>query len=232
MYKFIFLLFFIVSTSGCSSSLPKQAFNSEANAGINHITIVKPPKIKEVSVQMLTHPGNAVGGIVGGLIVAADTAAKTGRYNSAIAGKVDWDKYVMQQIQSELEQAGYRVSMVTLRKPKENKKVFAKRYPPISADAVLDFYYDVGHIASGATTNYVPTVKLNARLTNLQNQAVLYEQQFTAGLATNQKDVNLPPTSREYPNIKVLIANAPESVEALKAGIQQIAKRMAIDLAK
>ena len=232
MYRFIFLLVCVLSFAGCSSAPPKQSFNAEANAAIKHITVANPPTVDEVRVVMLTHPGQSFG-LLGGLAAVADMASKTKRYNEVVGNEVAWDKYVTQQIQVELQRVGYKASKVMLRKAGKGEAAFLDKYPAIpSADAVLDFYYDVGQIASGATTNYVPTVKLRVRLTDLQQQTVLYEQQFTAGLATNREDITFPPVGREYSNIGALVANSTESVESLKAGIQQIAKRIAADLAR
>ena len=152
--------------------------------------------------------------------------------NESLQNKVAWDGYDAQQIGAELSKIGYKVSSAALRQPGNTEKAFVEKYGEIPADAVLDFYYDVGHLASGATTNYVPTVNLRARLTELKSNSVVYEEQFTAGLATDNENVNISLSGKEYADIGELVAGAPESIEALKVGIQQIAKRLASDLAK
>lgn len=230
MRQLIFLISVFLTISGCSS-VPTQTFNAEANANIQNIAVVNPPVVDEVNVQILTHPGQSFG-IIGGLVAAADMASKTSRYNESLQSKFDWDSYITQQIRSEIGRVGYKVSTASLRKPGSKEMSFVDKYGDLPADAAFDFYYSVGQLASGATTNYVPTVRLRARLTDLKSQSVVYEQQFSAGLATNQEEINFPSGGKEYPNIATLVANSPESVEALKVGIQQIAKRIASDLAK
>lgn len=227
--KRLFLLFVLtLAVSGCAST-PKQSFNAAANTHIKQVAVITPPAIDEVQVMMLAHPGTSFG-LVGGLIAAADMQAKTSSYNKALGStKPDWSAYAQQQMTAELQKVGYKVETLNVRQ-KSDKEYLAK-YPASNADAFLDYYLKLAHLAAGPTTNYVPTSSMNVRLVDAKTQKVLYEEELAAGLANNKAAVNFP-ASKEYKDSPTLNAHARESTEALNQGINQITQRVASDLKK
>lgn len=228
MKKALLFLALSFSIAGCHT-VHKQTFNSAANASLKQITLIRPPNVDEVSVNVLKHAGESFG-LVGGLVAVADMQTKTKKYNQ-VAGLYDWDGYVHQQLALALSDAGYEVKSLNLRTNKQQSPKYLKNYPEIQTDAVMDYYFSVGQVAAGSTTNYVPTVMLNARLVSTHKKVVLYEQQFNAGLPMG-KEFSYIPIQHEYHNIHELLSHAEESKQALKNGIQDLTQSLANDLKK
>lgn len=228
MKKIILGLALISTLFGCNTT-HKQSFNSAANHSLQQIALIKPPNVDQVNVNIIHHVGTSFG-LVGGFIAAADMQTKTNKYNK-VAGTDDWDGYVHQQLALALTDAGYEVKSLNLRTEKQQSPKYLKNYPEVNADAVMDYYFSVGQVAAGATTSYVPTVILNARLVDTRKKAVLYEQQFNAGLPMGNEFTYIP-IQHEYQNIHELFNHAEESKQALKDGIQQLARHLANDLKK
>lgn len=212
--------------AGCNT-ITKQSFNSAANQHIRKIALVTPPNVDKVDVTVIQHPGSSFGA-VGAIIAVADMTSKTNKYNK-VAGLFDWDGYVQQQLASALVNAGYEVRAVNLRTAKQQAPKYLKKYPDLPSDAVLDYYFSVGQVAAGASTNYVPTVLLHTRLVDTRKKAVLYEQHFNAGLPVDKK-MSYIPINHEYRNVHELFSHAEESKDALKVGIQELAQQLANDL--
>lgn len=228
MKKIILSLLLFGLLSGCVN-LQKQSFNSGANKNLQQIVLINPPPNPEVGVVILYHAGRTFG-LIGEIAAAADMQAKTKKYNQAI-GPFNWDGYVHQQLANALMQEGYAVKTANFRPIKPNNAKYLKKYPEVATDALLDYYYSVGQVASGVTTSYVPTITLHARLVDPRRKTVLYEEHFNSGLPLDKKMTYLP-MNQEYKNINDLLANSEQSKEALKLGIQQIAARLASDLKK
>ena len=87
MRQFILIITALFIITGCAS-VPKQAFNSEANANLQQIAVANPPAVDQVEVRILTHPGQSFG-LIGAMVAEADMAAKAGRYNESLANKTD-----------------------------------------------------------------------------------------------------------------------------------------------
>lgn len=238
MKKLLVISLFTMTVAGCANTLPKQAFNSSANAHVERITIIQAPQVDKVAVEMLVHPGQSFG-LIGAVAAISDMSNKTKLYNKALGADQNWNVYAQEQLSQALTNAGYKVNTVIVKRlpitPFATKQPeFLKTYPALETDAILDYYFTVTQLAAGATTSYVPTVNLSTRLVNNKNKTVIYQSQFNAGLANQYQDkaiINIP-TSTEYHNISELNANASSSADALKQNIQQIAQRIASDLTK
>ena len=227
MKRIILGLFFASLLFGCASH--KQAFNSNANQHIREIALANAPTVDTVNINIIRHAGSSFG-LIGGVLAAVDMNKKTAAYKQA-AGDFPWNEYVGEQLSLALSNTGYQVKSLKIRSESNNHFKYLKSYPALPADAILDYYFSVDHTAMGATTNYVPTVRLNARLVDTRTKALIYEQQFNTGLPLDKQAVFIPAT-QEYKNIKQLLAAAQPSQEELKIGIQKIAQRIAHDLSQ
>lgn len=232
MKKLFLILTLSLFATGCAT-VPKQSFNKEANKDVKSISLINTPAIEKVNVSMLHHP-TASFGLIGGIAAALDTNAKTTDYNTAIkAHKTDWNAYAQQQIKSQLEKNGYQVKVVDARKAENKKMAYLEKYPKVTTDAILDYHFSVGHLATGATTPYVPTVVLQARLSKAKDKSVIYEDQFSAGNpVAGGKAVALGAGTKSYQNVTALYAKPAESVTELKMAINKIATRLGQDLRK
>lgn len=228
MKRLVMLSMVAVLTVGCAST-PKQSFNAAANTHVKKVAVINPPAVERVNINILAHPGSSFG-LIGGLVAAADMESKTGSYNQALgANKPDWGAYTQQQMTSALQSAGYSVESLAVRQKGDTEHL--SKYPSTTADAFLDYYFGVAHLAAGPTTNYVPSVNLNVRLVDAKKQTVLYEESLSSGLTTNTA-TTAASAPKEYKNMAELNANAAESAETLKQGITQITQRIGKDLKK
>lgn len=222
------MLFAVVIASGCSS-LPKQTFNTEANQNIRQLTLITPPAVDEVDVFMVNHPAASLG-LIGAAIVAADKTLKTKKYNNAIkANKVNWTNYAQQQLQQELKKVGYNVKISAAPPKQKRTQKFLETYADTTADASLDYYFKVAHIAAGPTTKYIPSITLQTRLVSTKNKSVLYAEQFESGYSFQQKNPHIA-IGQQFKSATDLTSNPKNSVNALKEGINKIAKMIAQDL--
>ena len=222
------MLFAVVIASGCSS-LPKQTFNTEANKNIRQLTLISPPAVNTVDVFMVNHPAASFG-LIGAAIIAADKKIKTSTYNNAIkANKVNWANYAQQQLQQELKKVGYKVTISTTAPKLKRTHKFLETYADTTADASLDYIFKVAHIAAGPTTKYIPSISLQTRLVSTKDKSVLYAEQFESGYSFQQKNPHIA-IKQQFKSIEDLAKNPTISVEALKEGINKIAKKIAQDL--
>lgn len=232
MKKLFLILALSIFATGCAT-VPKQSFNKEANKDVKSISLINSPLIEKVNVAMIHHPGGSFG-LIGGIAAALDTSAKTTEHNTAIkAHKTDWNVYAQQQIKAQLEKNGYQVKLVNARKKDNKEMTYLEKYPAVTTDAILDYHFGVGHLATGATTPYVPTVILSARLSKTSDKSVIYEEQFDAGNpAAGGKAVMLGAGDKSYQNVATLNAKPAESVAELKKAINKVATRIGQDLRK
>lgn len=222
------MLFAVVVASGCSS-LPKQTFNTEANKNIRQLTLITPPAVDKVDVFMVNHPAASLG-LIGAAIVAADKTLKTNQYNHAIkANKVNWASYAQQQLQQALKKVGYNVKISTTPPKQKRTQKFLETYADTTADASLDYYFKVAHIAGGPTTKYIPSISLQTRLVSAKDKSVLYAEQFESGYSFQQKNPHIA-ISQQFKSATELASHPKTSVDALKEGISKIAKKIAEDL--
>ena len=232
MKNILSLLLATILITGCSA-IPQQSFNAEANKNIKTVTLLEPPMVKKIGVGILHHPGASFG-LIGAAIAAADTAGKTADYNNTLASnKVDWSAYTQQLIRAKLQQSGYTVTTLKARKENDKKQEFMEKYPDIKTDAILDYYYGVSHLATGPTTDYIPTVTIYSRLVKSSDKSVIYAQHFTSGNpAMSGKGATVSPVTTGFKNIATLKSRSKESVQALKSGVTTIAGLIGKDLKK
>ncbi|MEE9303593.1 MAG: hypothetical protein V3U84_07380 [Thiotrichaceae bacterium] len=230
MKNLLSLLFVTIFVTGCSS-IPQQSFNAEANKNIKTVALIKPPAVKEVNVGIVHHPGNSFG-LIGAAIAAADTAGKTSDYNKALGtNKVNWSAYAQAQLKAQLEKNGYTVKNVVARKKGNSSAKFMETYPDTGTDAILDYYYNVQYLATGPTTDYIPTVNFMSRLVKSSDKSVIYAQHFVSGNAViAAKGAVATVNNTGFNNIASLKAKPKESVQALKKGVDTIASLIGKDL--
>jgi len=232
MKNLLSLLFVAVLATGCSS-IPQQSFNVGANKNIKTVALIEPPAVKKVRVGIIHHPGNSFG-LIGAAIAAADTAGKTSDYNSSLgANKTNWSAYTQQLLKAQLEKSGYTVKNVKARKKGNNSAEFMETYPDTGTDAILDYYYSVQHLATGPTTDYIPTITLFSRLVKTSDKSVIYAKHFVSGnTVRTSKGAVATVSNIGFKNIATLKAKPKESIKALKDGVVTIAALIGKDLKK
>jgi hypothetical protein len=129
--KWLIVVFVVVIQAGCAS-IPKQAFNKEANRGILQITLVEPAVERDVAVVNLGHPGNHFG-LIGAIIASGQISAKTTEFTKVLKAKgFDLPAEFETALIGELERAGYTVQV---KKVPRTKAEFLQNYNTVSAGA-------------------------------------------------------------------------------------------------
>ena len=232
MKNFFSLLFLAFLITGCSS-IPQQSFDAKQKKKIKSIALLEPPASNRIKVRILRHPAAAFG-LIGATIAAADTDGKTSAYSEALGeNKINWAVYSRQHLKNKLEDSGYTVTVISARPQGDRKQAFLEKYPKTNTDAIFDYFYAVQHVATRATTNYIPTVTLFSRMVSSADNSVLYAQHFTIGNpAVAAKGAVVVAKKTGYKNIAALNAKPQESIGALKQGVEKITDLIAKDLKK
>lgn len=218
--------------TGCATKFEKQAYNSEASTGIKKIAVQQWNDLDEYGVRVLNHPGMSFG-LIGGLVAAADTAAKTKRLNDVLDPKntkLTADFYA--KALPRLRQAGYEVVAVPVKrgaKPadaKETVRVIKDQ------DAFLLLTFEAGYLAAGASTAYYPFVAMTAELNDSKSQAVLYKEAYHYGYNSGNKDVVFIEAAADckFADIDVLVANIDKTRACLSASVDILVNQMVADL--
>jgi hypothetical protein len=217
--------------TGCAQ-VPKQAFNREASGHIKSIAVTRRPNQDSYEAAVIGHPGASFG-LIGGLIAAADIAAKSNKLTSAI-GVADTrlqDRFADDLLQA-LTAAGYEVSVVPIDKDADAAKAAAAVRAHGKYDAMLHANLIGGYWAAGPSSNYVPRLLAVVKLHDLGRDATLFEDVFTYGYAHPQvKSIHLAAEGRyAYANIDALIADPPATRQGLLDGSRAVATQIASDL--
>ena len=220
--------------TGCATKFEKQAFNNEASAGIKKIAVQQWNDQDEYYARVLNHPGASFG-LVGAVIMAADTAQKTKKLNDKLDPKntrLTADFYA--KVLPGLRQAGYEVVAVP---------VIRGAQPAVAKDAVRvtkdqDAYllltFEGGYLAAGASTAYYPFVAMTAELNDSKSQAVLYKEAYHYGYNSGNKDVVHIEAAADckFADIDKLVADIEKTRACLTASVDILVNQMVADLKK
>ncbi|WP_348065905.1 hypothetical protein [Polaromonas sp.] len=220
--------------TGCATKFEKQAFNNEASAGIKKIAVQQWNDLDEYGVRVLNHPGASFG-LVGALVMAADTASKTKKVNDLLDPKntkLTTDFYA--KALPGLRQAGYEVVAVPVKrgaKPVDTKEAVRAMK---GQDAFLLLTFEAGYLAAGASTAYYPFVAMTAELNDSKSQAVLYKEAYHYGYNSGNKDVVHIEAAADckFTDIDNLVANIDKTRSCLAASVDILVKQMVADLKK
>jgi hypothetical protein len=152
-------------TAGCSS-MTRVELARDGIAGLRTIDLVMPPEPGDYVVAMENHPGAAVGGVIGGVIIAADQTAKMDRVKHALEGqRISISRTMADALVQRLKATGYRVRLIEA--PLERQSIS----PSVNvasvesdADALLVVTpRTIGFVSANAFTAYEPTVMVEVR---------------------------------------------------------------------
>lgn len=232
------ILIAVLTLVGCGASLPRQAFNAEANAQIKRIDVLS---MNESTVEtfVLNNPAYSFG-LIGFALAETNRAARSSALRSSLQA-VDFDHTAVfaAELRQALEAKGYEVSLPqTLfegpaSKIKRDRFGLREDYPQSdSADALLDLRLGfIGYRAAGVGDDspYRPALVLTARLVDARSGKVLFTDEFLYGNpGGNQLGVVIEPDSRfAYPQFSDLEEAGAASAEGLGLAIEAILARMA-----
>lgn len=215
---------------GCVN-VPKQAFNRDLNKDVVAIGLLDPPTITEYPVVNMGHPGLGFG-LIGGLVAAADIQAKTDEFTKKIKSRnFDLREECRKLLGTELSQAGYKTTVVTVQREKPG---FWQTYEtiPAKADAYLDVVCSAGYLSAGPASPYVPTLMLNARMVKRSTSEIIYQEIVSYGYENRfLQAVNISADTQYYfSNFESLTQNDARALEGIRKGLPLVVKRLVQDI--
>jgi hypothetical protein len=227
--RVIGLIAFVSLLSACQT-VPTQAYNKAAS-NVRAVALAPPGIPKDPQVRILASVGANFGLI--GAMVEETRAANASKELQEIFAKTGYDYRKDVQTSLALAFAGTSLPLTAIsgeREPKEQIKFLTKCPTQPGLDACLDVYLTyVGYMSAGATTDYVPTVHLNARLIRSSDNALLFQDQVQYNALTGAKAIIVQPSDKYRYKDRDAMQADPEGVTA---GIQQAVRAAMDELAK
>lgn len=181
---------------------------------------------------VLGHPGLSFG-LIGGLIAAADMAAKSAQLTKAIdVAETRLQARFADDLVRALQGAGYQVTVVPLEKGTDAAKAAEAVRRQGSFDAMVYTESIGAYWAAGPSSNYVPRMLAKVKMVETAKGATLFEDMFSYGYATPQQPtIHLAADARYgYPNIEALVADPKTTRQGLFDGSTALAAQIAADL--
>ena len=218
-------------TSGCGS-LSRIELAQDGIAGLHSIDVVMPPEPQGYVVFMENHPGAAVGGVIGGVIMAADQISKENRVKQALQGQnISVSRTIADALVQRLKATGYRVRLVEA--PLDQQVVSGVRVSTIESDAdalLVVAPRTIGFVTAGALVPYEPTVTAEVTLLARDRTTVLYRGLHSAGRRPALGEWRNVSTGRTFENVDSLVANPGGTAAALTEAGTAVARAMADDI--
>jgi len=215
----------------CASHAPVEASASKL-AAIKTIAVLSPPEPETYRVENLSHPG-IVFGLVGGLVAAADQSAKQDKLSSALKSQgAAIVSGMAKQLVSHLSRSGYKARVENA--PWEKKgSDFVLAYDKIQSDADAVLIMEptqMGFLATGPVSDYVPTIKLEATLLGKDRKEPMYRGFYIhSGQYRDDKWKTITPKTT-FPNFEAMISNTKAVADALNEAGAALAQSVGADL--
>jgi hypothetical protein len=178
-----------VLLTGCATKFERQAFNSEAAAGVKKITVSQWDEQKEIPTFLISHPMQGFG-LIGAALVVSDRAGKTKTMTEALdmeITKISTGFY--SKVLPALKEIGYEVSPIAVKRGEKIETIRESVLKDQGQDASLMLGIDAVYVAAGATSDYYPAVSMTAELTDNKTKAVLYRDVYEYGYNNGNKEI-------------------------------------------
>jgi hypothetical protein len=223
------LLTFVALLSACQSA-PTTAYNkSESNVKAVGLAPMGIPK--EPSVRILASVG-ANFGLIGAAVEAGRAAAATKELQEIFAqSNYDYRKDVQDSLALAFSEISLPLSTQAGQRPEKQQIKFLTACPALAdTDACLDVFLTyLGYMSAGATTDYVPTVHLSAKLVRSGDGATLFEDQVHYNPMAGTKAIVVQPSDEYRFKDRDAMKADPQRVTA---GIQHAVRAAMNELAK
>lgn len=234
---FPFALLLATMATGCST-VKSQALTREEAANIHSVTVVQNRGTEEYRTLIVANPAMAFG-LIGGMIAAAETSAKSARLTQALdPTRTRLRERLATQLVEVLTHDVYEVETELRDTPKnagDTKPATGDVLKKGNTDAVLSTTMSAGYVSVGPGMPYVPSVRVEVIATRVATGAVIYQNTFAYGYTVGESDraVHLNADDRyRFDNIDALVDRADEARDGLIDGVNAIAERVAVDLRK
>lgn len=219
--------------AACAGPVPKVDAAASKLATIKTVAVIRAPEPKTYAVMNFGHPGMAFG-LVGGLIAAADQSAKQDRVSAAFksqGAKVNGN--LAEQLVTRLQASGYdaRIEDGPWEEADGGYKLAFDKIDS-TADAVLVASPAVvGFVATGAVSDYMPTMTVVASLfLGKERKNPLYRGFHSYGWAPKAEGWKNSAPKKTFANFDAVMADTKSAQTALDDAGTRLAESVAGDL--
>ncbi|HEY5755857.1 MAG TPA: hypothetical protein VIU34_08535 [Steroidobacter sp.] len=219
----------VVVLSACQS-LPTTAYN-KADSKVTSVGLAPMGIPKTPSVRILASVG-ANFGLIGAAIEESRAAAASKELQEIFAqSNYDYRKDIQDSLALAFSEISMPLGSAPGERPAKEQVKFMTNCPAVSgADACLDVFLTyVGYMSAGATTDYVPTVHMTAKLVRASDRTTLFQDQVHYNALAGTKAIVVQPSDEFRFKDRDAMKADPQRVTA---GMQQAVRAATNELAK
>ena len=218
---------------GCAGPVPKIDSSPTALSKVNTVAVIRPPEPKTYAVMNFGHPGMAFG-LIGGLIAGGDMSSKQDKLTAAVKQNASsqTSSALAENIATRLTKMGFQAT-VEDGPWEETDGKFKLDIEKISssADTVLVVAPTiVGFVATGATSDYLPTIAASVTLLGKDRKEQLYRGFHACGWHPNADGWRYSSTPVAFANFDALMADPGKTADSLSSAASAVAVTVAEDL--
>ena len=231
--KTLLLVVVVAMLAACAGPVAKIDSSPIALAKVKTIAVIRTPEPKTYTVMNFGHPGMAFG-LIGGLIAASDQSSKQDQLTAALK-KLDLaptSTSLADSIAAQLTRVGFEAKVEDGPWVETDGK-FQLTFDQInsSADTVLVVSPTiVGFVATGATSDYLPTITAIVTLLGKDRKETLYRGFHACGWQPKAEGWKYSATKTTFSNFDALMADPEKTAGALRDVSAEIAMTVADDL--
>jgi len=220
--------FLSLALAACTTQLERIALSDDAAAGIDSVTIVRPPDASLV-VENYGHPGLILGGITGTTVYGIDMRVKSDRLTAAMrSAKFSAADVLASQLGQKLAAAGYRVHIEDgCWEAQDGRYVLRLEKLPADSTALVVAPMIFGYVAT-LKQDYMPTITLATTLLGREH-ARLYRAYYAVGYKPSGEWKHTPVAAR-FADFDALMADPAVSALALSQAADAVTTSIVDDL--
>lgn len=175
-------------------------------------------------------------GLIGGLAQAGANQSNTTEFTKRMKDRnLTLGAAMVAALSEDLPKHGYEVAYLSGVRPgmKSDRKEVDYGNVETDADAILDVWFvAAGYLSTSSSLNYLPWVRVIARLVSSQTRQPIYFQMLNYGAVLKAEGiVDLPADPiYKYGTAGTLLGRADQAADGLRGSIQPIAARIVEDL--
>lgn len=230
--KCICLTLAISLLAACAGPVPRIESNPAVLSRIKTVAVINPPEAKTYIVMNFGHPGMAFG-LIGGLVAAADQSSKQDQLTAALKKEnLSVSNTLASGLVARLSGAGFQARAENGPwEEKDGKYILEFDKIQSDADAVAVVTPTItGFIATGATSDYLPTITVVVTLLDKDRKTQIYRGFHAAGWEPKAEGWKHSPATTTFGNFDALMANPSNTAKALVAAAAAVSTSIAEDL--
>lgn len=226
----LFVLFACTGLLAACNTMPTTAYN-KAEANVNAVGLAPPGIPEEPGVRILASVGGNFG-LIGALVEESRFAAASKELQEILAANnYDYKKDFHDSLGLAFADSSLKLLPASGERPASERMKFLTKCPAATdSQGCLDVYVTyLGYMSAGATTDYVPTVHLTARLLRNSDGTTLFQDQIQYNAIANSKAIVVQPSEKYRFKDRDAMKADPKTVVA---GLQEAIRAVTTELAK